>query len=84
MPRQAANATPAERKWILETLIKIEKHLPVQYSAQVQERLKAQGIERSRRYIIECNNYKRYDVAVVKILVDIARIPAEVEPISEE
>jgi hypothetical protein len=65
--------TPADRRWCIDTIVRISDFLPTQYSLVAQERLRKQGIEVSRRYITDCKNLKRYNVTVVSTLEQMVR-----------
>ena len=66
-------STPAERRWCIDTIARIEDYIPNQYSELAQARLRQQGIEVSCYYIRQCKKLARHDERVVKVLEQIAR-----------
>lgn len=67
------NSTPADRRWCIDTIVRIEDFIPNHYSELAQARLRQQGIEVTRYYIRQCKKLVRHDVRVVKVLEQIAR-----------
>lgn len=65
--------TPADRRWCIDTIVRISDFLPIQYSLVAQARLREQDIEVSRRYITDCKNLKRYNPDVVRTLEQMVR-----------
>lgn len=66
-------STTIERKWCIDTIVRIEDFIPNHYSELAQARLRQQGIEVSCYYIRQCKKLYRHDIRVVKVLEQIAR-----------
>ena len=67
------NLTPEQKEWCRNTMMRISKLIPKQYSLFLKARLKKQGLNVNLRYICDCKNLICYDTRVVKALEELTQ-----------